>query len=54
VGNGDPLQRGPAEIFDKAPAHPLNGYLTVRAGHFDTSAAAAPAMVAWLKELARN
>lgn len=54
VGTGDPLQRGPAEIFDKVPAHPLNRYMTVRAGHFDTSAAAAPAVVAWLKELARN
>jgi pimeloyl-ACP methyl ester carboxylesterase len=52
VGSGDPLQRGPDEIFAKAPPHPLNRYVTVRAGHFDTSAAAAPAMIAWLKQLA--
>lgn len=54
VGTDDPLQRGPTEIFAKAPPHPLNRYVTVRAGHFDSSAAAAPAVVAWLKELARN
>jgi len=54
VGTADPLQRGPAEIFDKAPSHPLNRYVTVRAGHFDTSAAAGPAVVSWLKELAKN
>lgn len=52
VGTGDPLQRGPDEIFAKAPPHPLNRYVTVRAGHFDTSAASAPTVIAWLKELA--
>jgi pimeloyl-ACP methyl ester carboxylesterase len=52
VGTGDPLQRGPDEIFAKAPSNPLNRYVTVRAGHFDTSAASAPAVIAWLKELA--
>ena len=52
VGTGDPLQRGPDEIFAKVPPHPLNRYVTVRAGHFDTSAASAPTVVAWLKELA--
>ena len=41
-------------IFAKAPSHPLSRYVTVDAGHFDTSAASAPAMVAWLKELAKN
>ncbi len=51
VGTGDPLQRGPDEIFAKAPPHPLNRYVTVRAGHFDTSAAAADAVVAWLRAL---
>jgi pimeloyl-ACP methyl ester carboxylesterase len=54
VGTADPLQRGPDEIFAKAPPHRLNRYVTVRAGHFDTSAKAAPTVVAWLKELARN
>ena len=41
VGSADPFQRGPEEIFAKAPSHPLNRYITVQAGHFDTSAAAA-------------
>jgi pimeloyl-ACP methyl ester carboxylesterase len=54
VGTGDPLQRGPDEIFAKAPPHALNRYVTVRAGHFDTSAAAAPTVVAWLKEIASH
>jgi pimeloyl-ACP methyl ester carboxylesterase len=49
VGNGDPLQRGPEEIFAKAPPHTLNRYITVQAGHFDTSAAAAGAVVEWLR-----
>jgi pimeloyl-ACP methyl ester carboxylesterase len=53
VGTGDPLQRGPDEIFAKAPPHPLNRYVTVRAGHFDTSAASAPTVIAWLKEIAK-
>ena len=53
VGTGDPLQRGPDEIFAKAPPHPLNRYVRVRAGHFDTSAASAPAVITWLKELSK-
>lgn len=54
VGTGDPLQRGPDEIFAKVPPHPLNRYLTVRAGHFDTSAASAPAVIAWLRDIAKE
>jgi pimeloyl-ACP methyl ester carboxylesterase len=54
VGSGDPLQRGPDEIFAKAPAHPLNRYVTVRAGHFGTSAAAADVVVDWLRAIARQ
>jgi pimeloyl-ACP methyl ester carboxylesterase len=54
VGTGDPLQRGPDEIFAKAPPHPLNRYVTIRAGHFDTSAASAPVVVTWLKEIAKG
>ena len=49
VGNDDPLQRGPEEIFAKTPPHALNSYVTVQAGHFDTSAAAAARFVAWLR-----
>jgi pimeloyl-ACP methyl ester carboxylesterase len=51
VGNGDPLQRGPEEIFAKAPPHPLNRYVSVQAGHFDTSAAAAATVVEWLRQM---
>jgi pimeloyl-ACP methyl ester carboxylesterase len=54
VGIGDPLQRGPDEIFAKAPAHPLNRYVTVRAGHFDTSAASSETVVAWLRALGQR
>ena len=54
VGSGDPLQRGSDEIFAKAPAHPLNRYVTVRASHFGTSAAAADPFVNWLWVLARS
>jgi pimeloyl-ACP methyl ester carboxylesterase len=54
VGTADPLQSGPDEIFAKAPPHPLNRYVTIRAGHFDTSAASAPAVVTWLKEIAKT
>jgi pimeloyl-ACP methyl ester carboxylesterase len=53
IGTGDRLQRGPDEIFAKAPPHRLNRYVTVRAGHFDTSAASAPTVIAWLKEIAK-
>ena len=54
IGTGDPIQRGPDEIFAQAPEHALNRYLTVRAGHFDTSAASADAALNWLRELAKR
>jgi pimeloyl-ACP methyl ester carboxylesterase len=52
VGGGDPFQRGPDYILTRAPPHPLNRHVTVRAGHFGTSEAAAEAVVAWLRALA--
>ena len=54
VGTGDPIQRGPNEIFAKAPPHALNRYVTIRAGHFDTSAAAAEVVATWLGELVKR
>jgi pimeloyl-ACP methyl ester carboxylesterase len=51
VGSGDPLRRGPDEIFARAPPHPLNRYVTVRAGHFDTSTASSDAVTGWLRAL---
>lgn len=49
IGTGDPLQRGPDEIFAKAPPHPLNRFVTLRAGHFDTSAASSQTVNTWLR-----
>jgi pimeloyl-ACP methyl ester carboxylesterase len=46
----DPLQRR-EEIFAKAPPHPHNRYVTVRAGHLGTSAAARDIVIGWLNEL---
>jgi pimeloyl-ACP methyl ester carboxylesterase len=51
VGTADRSQRGRDYVFDKAPSHPLSRYLTVRAGHFASSEAAAGAVVAWLRQL---
>ena len=51
VGTADPLQRGPDEIFVKAPSHALNRFVTLRAGHFDTSAASSQAVNSWLRAL---
>jgi pimeloyl-ACP methyl ester carboxylesterase len=53
VGSADPLQRGPEEIFAKASPHPLNRYVSVPAGHFDTSATAAGTVVEWLRLIVR-
>jgi pimeloyl-ACP methyl ester carboxylesterase len=51
-GSHDPFQRGPAYIIAKAPAHPLNRFAVVEAGHFDTSAESSSEVVAWLRRLA--
>jgi pimeloyl-ACP methyl ester carboxylesterase len=54
VGSGDPLQRGPEYIFARAPPHALNRHVTVQAGHFDTSAAAAGPVVEWLRSVTQR
>jgi hypothetical protein len=51
AGSADPLQRGPDEIFSRAPPHPRNRYVVVEAGHFGTSAASAPLVTQWLTQL---
>lgn len=52
AGTGDPLTaRGPDYIFAKAPTNPYSRYITVNAGHLDTPAAAAGAVIAWIKGL---
>ena len=52
AGTDDPIQRGRDYFFSKAPAHPLNRYVTLRATHFGTSEAARETVVSWLKLLA--
>jgi len=51
-GTADPSQLPRDAGFDRVPANPLNRYLQIAAGHMDTPDAAAPAVVAWLRELA--
>ena len=53
VGSGDPLQRGPEEIFARVPSHRLNRYVTVEASHFDTLIAARDTVMTWLRDLAQ-
>jgi pimeloyl-ACP methyl ester carboxylesterase len=54
VGSDDPFQRGPEYIFARAPPHALNRHVTVQAGHFETSAAAAGPVVTWLRQIAQR
>ena len=54
VGSEDAFQRGSEYIFAKAPSHALNRHVTVQAGHFDTSAAAAGPVVEWLRSIAQR
>lgn len=53
-GTHDPSQIPRERGFDRAPANPLNRYVQVDAGHMDTPNAAADAVVAWLKDVAKN
>jgi hypothetical protein len=51
AGTADRSQLGPGYAFSRAPANPLNRYVTVSADHLGTPAAAREAVVAWLREL---
>lgn len=52
AGNSDPTQRrGRGYAFDRAPANPLNHYVTVSASHLETPDAGREAVLAWLAEL---
>jgi pimeloyl-ACP methyl ester carboxylesterase len=53
-GTRDPSQLASQTGFNQAPANPLNRYVQVNAGHMDTPDAAADAVVAWLKDVAKN
>ena len=51
AGNADRTQSGPGYAFSRAPANPLNRYVTVSADHLGTPTAAREAVLAWLGEL---
>lgn len=54
AGDNDKTQIGPDYAFAKAPANPLNRYVTVSSDHGGTPDAGRDAIVEWLKELARQ
>ncbi len=51
AATNDPTQRGRGYIFDRAPAHPLNRYVTVTSDHVGTPAVSADIVTSWLKEI---
>jgi hypothetical protein len=51
AASNDPTQRGRGYIFDRAPANPLNRYVTVNSDHFGTPAVSQEIVLKWLKEL---
>lgn len=52
AAENDPSQRGRRYIFDRAPKHPLNRYITVVADHVGVPAVSHEIVVSWLKALA--
>jgi hypothetical protein len=51
AGTADRFQTGPDYAFSRAPANPLNRYVTVDADHLGTPTASRDAVLAWLREL---
>ena len=51
VSTADRTQPGPGYAFTRAPANPLNRYVTVSADHLGTPTAAREAALVWLREL---
>jgi hypothetical protein len=51
AGTGDRSQTGPSYAFSRAPANPLNRYVTVDADHLGTPTAARQVVLTWLKDL---
>ena len=51
AATNDPTQRGRGYIFDRAPANPLNRYVTVNSDHIGTPAVSHQIVIDWLKEL---
>ena len=52
AASNDPTQRGRGYIFDRAPANPLNRYVTVNSDHIGTPAVSQEIVLNWLKILA--
>jgi len=52
AATNDPTQRGRGYIFDRAPANPLNRYVTVNSDHIGTPAVAEEIVLDWLRTLA--
>ena len=50
AGTADRTQPGPGYAFARAPANPLNRYVTVNADHLGTPTAAREAALTWLRE----
>lgn len=53
-GTSDRSQLPESNGFGRVPANPLNRYVTVDSNHLGTPNAARGAVVAWLKDLAKN
>jgi hypothetical protein len=51
AGDADRSQTGPGYAFSRAPANPMNRYVTVASDHLGTPAAAREVVLAWLREL---
>ena len=51
AGTADCSPTGPGYAFSRAPANPLNRYITVDADHLGTPTASRDAVLAWLREL---
>jgi len=51
AGTTDRSQNGPGYAFSRAPANPVNRYVTVDADHLGTPTASRDAVLAWLREL---
>lgn len=54
AGDRDKTQQTAAATFAKAPADPLNRFVTVSADHLDTPDAALSAVRAWLRDVAER
>lgn len=52
AGDRDKTQKSARGVFGKAPANPLNRFVSISADHMDTPDGAGPIVVEWVKALA--